>query len=190
MNAHALGVVLATIAAVLFGLTTPFIAWLGGGVGALTTACLLYVGAALGVSLARAAGIGRGMSGHALRRKDLATIVGMAVCGAAIAPVLLVLGLARTTTVAASLALNGEVLFTILLAVAFFREPWRGRVLAGIVAILLGGVLLTLDQARPWSSTCSPSDASARRARARSSASPRSSVPRWRSPPASGRRAG
>ncbi len=146
MNAHALGVVLATIAAVLFGLTTPFIAWLGGGVGALTTACLLYVGAALGVSLARAAGIGRGMSGHALRRKDLATIVGMAVCGAAIAPVLLVLGLARTTTVAASLALNGEVLFTIVLAVAFFREPWRGRVLAGIVAILLGGVLLTLDQ--------------------------------------------
>lgn len=148
MNAHASGVILAMVAAVLFGATTPLIAWLGDGLGAFGTACLLYVGAALGVLLARAAGVVRGLSGHALRSRDLGTIVGMAVCGAAIAPVLLVLGLARTTTVAASLALNGEVLFTIVLAVVFFREPWRGRVLTGIVAILLGGVLLTVDQNR------------------------------------------
>ena len=41
------GVMLAVLAAIAFGVTTPIVAWAGRGVGPLATAALLYAGAAL-----------------------------------------------------------------------------------------------------------------------------------------------
>jgi len=145
MNAFQSGTLLAVLAALLFGVTTPLIKRVGGSVGPLTTAGLLYLGAAFGAALVRASRRRSVVSGRPLARKDLTTIVGMALCGAALAPVLLVLGLARTDAATASLALNAETFFTVLLAVLFYREPWRGRVLVAMVAMVLGGVLLALD---------------------------------------------
>ena len=47
-NPIVLGTMLAALAALAFGATTPFIQRLGAGVGPFTTAALLYLGAAIG----------------------------------------------------------------------------------------------------------------------------------------------
>ena len=66
-NPHRRGVVLAVLAALAFGLATPFVARVGVGVGPFTTAACLYLGAALiGLGLR---GWRRG-TGRALRRSD------------------------------------------------------------------------------------------------------------------------
>ena len=103
------GGLLAIASAVAFGLTTPIIAWAGRDAGPLATAALLYAGAAiaaLGMRVrARAAG-------SALRRRDAARLIGIAIAGAAIAPVCLVWGLVRAGATAGSLVLNLEAVLT------------------------------------------------------------------------------
>ena len=148
MSAHRSGAALALLAAVLFGITAPVIPRVGAGVGPLTTASLLYLGAALAAVGARRRRPEPWAAGRPLVRRDLRTLTAMAVAGAAVAPVLLVLGLARTSATTASLALNAETFFTVALAIAVHREPWRGPVALGMVVMLAGGVLLAADSGR------------------------------------------
>src|SRR6185312_9504077 len=71
-NAIRTGVLFAIIAAVAFGLTAPIIAWAGKGLGPLTTAALLYAGAALA---AGAFQLGRRTGEHRLQRSDARRII-------------------------------------------------------------------------------------------------------------------
>jgi hypothetical protein len=89
MTPIAAGVVLALSSAVAFGVTTPIIAWAGGGLGPLTTAALLYAGAAV---MAGATRLGARATGGSLRRRDVPRIVGIAIAGAAVAPAFLAWG--------------------------------------------------------------------------------------------------
>jgi drug/metabolite transporter (DMT)-like permease len=138
----ATGVLLATAAAVAFGVTTPVIAWAGRGLGPFTTASLLYGGAAV-TALAL-----RTWSGHAaagLRRADLWRVIAVALIGGAIAPTLLAWGLQRAGPTVGSLLLNLEAVFTVLLARALFREPIGLRVALAVAAMAAGGAALTFD---------------------------------------------
>lgn len=128
--------------AIAFGLTTPVIAWAASVTGPLTTACLLYVGAAL-ASLAMQLGATR--SGTSLRRADAPRVVAIAIAGAVIAPVCLVWGLAHTGATAGSLVLNLEAVLTVLLAWIIYREPLGRRVTVAVLIMLAAGVVLTLD---------------------------------------------
>src|SRR5689334_2335609 len=65
------------------------------------------------------------------------------VLGGAVAPVLLMAGLARTTAAAASLLLNLEGLVTMGIAWLVLRENVDRRLLIGAFAILAGAVLLS-----------------------------------------------
>src|SRR3954466_6784915 len=126
-------------AAVMFGVATPVIAWAGRGVFA--TACLLYAGAALVGGGARVIRRGAGSLGRA----DLPRLAMIALCGAAIAPVLLVVGLQRTGALTASLLLNLEAVFTVLIAAR--REAIGARVWIAVAAMASGGAALSLDAA-------------------------------------------
>ncbi len=138
-----LGVLLGLLSAIAFGVTTPVIARMGGGMGPFTTAALLY-GGALIISLAiRTASARRG--GRPLLRRDVPAIVGVAVLGGAIAPVLLAVGIARTGGVTASLALNFEAIFTMFLAWLIHKESLGRRAILGAIAMLGGGALLAVD---------------------------------------------
>jgi drug/metabolite transporter (DMT)-like permease len=142
------GSFLASAAAVLFGLTTPLVKHFGEGVGAFTTAALLYAGAAVGAGLRRAsADEPRVALRHAPR------IAMVAVFGAVIAPVAFAWGLQRSGAVAASLLLNLEAAFTVLLARFFYREPLGQRVLLAVFLMIAGGGLLPLrlDAGGGWS---------------------------------------
>jgi drug/metabolite transporter (DMT)-like permease len=135
------GVTLAALAAVLFGLTVPLLKRASAGLGALTSASLLYLGAALGAAVALALR-GRAAGVLTLARRVPGRIAAVAVLGAIVAPALLVLGLARTDAATGSLLLTLELPFTLLLARAFTRERFGRRALEAAALMLTGSVLL------------------------------------------------
>jgi len=136
------GVLLALGAALSFGLTTPLIQALGRGLGPFTTAGLLYAGAAALALLTR-----RGADQEAqLQRAHLPRLALVALCGGFVAPVLLAAGLQRASGVAASLLLNLEAVFTVILGALVYREPVGRRVIAAVSVIALGGAAVALGR--------------------------------------------
>lgn len=143
MNAPALrGGLLALLAATLFGISTPLVQQLGVGLGAFSTAALLYGGAAVVGALTR-----RPREQEArLQRADLPRLTAMAMFGAAIGPVALAWGLQRTSGASASLMLTLEALFTAVLAWRLYGETMDRRVWLAMLLLLAGGMALVLDQ--------------------------------------------
>jgi drug/metabolite transporter (DMT)-like permease len=135
------GVLLAVLAAVAFGLVTPLVAWAGHDVGPLTTAALLYAGAAATAVLLR---LFVRRTEAPLRRSDAPRLIAIALAGGALAPTLLAWGLQRAGATAGSLLLNLEAVFTVLLAHLFYREHIGRRVIAAVAAMVLGGAVLGL----------------------------------------------
>lgn len=133
----AAGGVLALASALAFGATTPLVQRFGHGVGPFTTAALLYGGAAL---LSMHAGPDRADS--PLSTRDMPRLAAVAALGAVAAPVALAWGLQRTSGVTASLLLNLEALFTVVLARVLWAEPIGARSFAALVAITAAGALL------------------------------------------------
>ncbi len=131
------GGLLALASALAFGATTPFVQRFGRQVGPFATAALLYGGAALFSALP-----GRRRDPLPLRRADLARLLVVAALGAVVAPVALAWGLQRSSGVTASLLLNLEALFTVLLARVLWAEPIGLRLVAALVAMTSGGALL------------------------------------------------
>ena len=138
------GGLLALLAAVLFGLSTPLVQRAGAGCGPWTTAGLLYAGAALMGALSR-----RPAEREArVVRADLPRLLAMAVFGAALAPAALAWGLQRSSATGASLLLTLEALFTALLAAVLYREHLDRRVRIALALLLAGGAILVLDTGR------------------------------------------
>ncbi|OJU89125.1 MAG: multidrug transporter [Burkholderiales bacterium 66-5] len=137
------GGLLALLAAVLFGISTPLVQRVGAGVGAFSTAALLYAGAAIAGVLSRQ----RVDKEARLVRGDLPRLLWMAAFGAMLGPVALAWGLQHTSGTGASLMLTLEALFTALLARLLYGETMDGRVWAAMALLLAGGAALVLDQA-------------------------------------------
>ena len=136
------GGLLALLAALLFGLSTPLVQHFGRGLGAFATAALLYAGAALvGLALRQPA------SREArLRRSDMPLLLAMAALGAVIGPVALAWGLQHTSGSSASLMLSLEAAFTVLLAWRLYGETLDRRVALAMALLLAGGLALVLEQ--------------------------------------------
>jgi drug/metabolite transporter (DMT)-like permease len=142
------GGLLALTAAVLFGVSTPLVQRFGTGIGSLTTAALLYAGAALiGAALRRPV-----EQEARVQRSDAAKLALMALFGAAIGPVALAWGLQHTSGTSASLMLTLEAVFTAVLAWLWYRETLDRRVILAMALLTLGGAALVLDRAETGSS--------------------------------------
>lgn len=142
------GVGFALLAALLFGASTPAAKGLLGNAAPQLLAGLLYAGSGLGLFavwiVRRVRATERDASAEAaLPRADLPWLAGAIVAGGVLAPVLLMLGLARTAASTASLLLNLEGVFTAGLAWLVFREHVHRRIAAGMLAIVAGGALLS-----------------------------------------------
>ena len=136
------GGALALLAAALFGLSTPLVQHFGQGLGAFSTAALLYGGAALVALFQR-----RSAAVEApLRRSDAPRLLAMVAAGAVIGPVALAWGLQRTSGASASLLLTLEAVFTAVLAWRWYGEVLDGRVKTAVALLLAGGGLLVVDQ--------------------------------------------
>ncbi len=130
----------ALLSAALFGASTPLAKILIGTTSPLMLAGLLYLGAGIGLLLWLRGRLKR------IPLSDLPWLAAAVVAGGVIGPALLMFGLARVDGATASLLLNLEAVFTAVIAWVAFRENADRRVLAGMAAIVAGGVVLSFDQ--------------------------------------------
>jgi drug/metabolite transporter (DMT)-like permease len=137
----------ALAAALLFGASTPLAKLLVGAMHPLVLAGLLYLGSGVGLGillLARASGLRGNAAGPTFRipRRDLPWLAGAVLFGGVIGPALLMAGLTSTGAASASLLLNLEAVLTAALAWLAFKENADKQIVAGMAAIVAGGVLL------------------------------------------------
>ncbi len=140
------GAAFAVAAAILFGASTPLAKLLlHDGLDPELLAGLFYLGSGVGLGLTflgrRALGLEAGEA--RLRRQDLPQFSLAVLLGGAVAPVLMMAGLARTSAASAALLQNLEGLATMAIAWVVFRENVDRRLLTGALAILAGAVLLS-----------------------------------------------
>lgn len=138
---RSVGVQAGLAAAVLFGAGTPLAKLLLGSIDPWMLAGLLYVGSGLGLGLYR---LVRRAPRVRLARRELLPLAGAIGFGGVLAPVLLMLGLSGMPATGASLLLNAEGVFTVVLAWVVFRENVDRRILLGMLAIVAGAVVLSV----------------------------------------------
>jgi drug/metabolite transporter (DMT)-like permease len=78
-------------------------------------------------------------------KRDLLVILFVVISGSTLAPLLYLNGLSGSTAVNASLLLNAESLFTVLIAVAFLGERAKRKDWLGAVFLVLGAVFVTTN---------------------------------------------
>jgi drug/metabolite transporter (DMT)-like permease len=144
-----LGALQAVAAAVLFGFAAPFAKRFLIGIPPVEASGLLYLAA--GATLGLVMGIQRIARGTStarrespLRKGDLPNLFGAILFGGLLGPTLLMAGLHYASGTVASLLLNLEAVFTVLMAIAF-GESLGGRGWLGVIAILLGSTALAID---------------------------------------------
>jgi drug/metabolite transporter (DMT)-like permease len=139
------GVPYALAAAALFGASTPLAKVLVGQVPPVLLAGLLYLGSGVGLAALWAvrSRVPGGSQEARLRAADVPWLAGAIAAGGVVGPVLLMVGLGLTPGSTSSLLLNMEGVFTAGLAWVVFRENYDARILLGMVAIVLGGGVLT-----------------------------------------------
>lgn len=140
------GAVFALCSASLFGASTPFAKLLLGTVDPWLLAALLYLGSGVGLGITFLIRKLRGFDAASDQRLDRAgwlSLAGAIFSGGVVGPVLLMIGLSRTSASTASLLLNLEGVMTALLAWFLFKENFDRRIAVGMVAIVGGAATLS-----------------------------------------------
>ena len=148
MKTKALAAVFAILAAALYAINVPLSKLLLEHVGTTMMAAFLYLGAGLGLLVYSVAGkaIGRITIKEPLTRKELPYTVAMVVLDIA-APILLMLGIARTNSANVSLLNNFEIVATSLIAFFIFKEVLTRRLCAAISLVTLASIILGFEGA-------------------------------------------
>lgn len=133
-------------AAVLFGGATPFASRLAGSASPQVLAGLLYLGS--GIVLAASQVLWPSTRQSPITRAEWAPLGGAIVLGGALGPLLLLVGLERTSAASASLLLNLEVVFTALLAWMAFRDGVTRRVALGLGCVVAGALMVSWQPGR------------------------------------------
>ena len=137
-----LSIVYALAAAALFGASTPLAKSLGLGLSPILLAGLLYLGSGIGLAGVRLIR-DRGWAPSGLTPSEWPWLLGAIAFGGILGPVALMFGLTRTASATASLMLNLESVLTAVIAWVIFRENADRRIVLGMLAIVLGGVVLS-----------------------------------------------
>ncbi|MBP0133991.1 MAG: DMT family transporter [Nitrosarchaeum sp.] len=134
-----IGYVFAILSAIMFGSVSVLAKPLVSSVDPILLASLVYIISAITLSpFAR-------KQKQKFTRRDVLLILSIAVCGAVIAPSLYFVGLTHASASDAALIANGEVFFSVLLAVMFFREKLRLVGWIAIILVLSGMVIITTN---------------------------------------------
>ncbi|APD49180.1 EamA family transporter [Synechococcus sp. CS-602] len=136
------GLIAGLLAALFFGLSAPLISVFSRDGSPLMIAALLYGGATFGLLIVRGFVVHQ-QEESPIQRQDLPPLLGISILGGMVGPICLVQGLTLLPAGSASLLLNLEAVFTLLIAVLIGREHLSGKGLIAAVLILSGAVLLT-----------------------------------------------
>jgi drug/metabolite transporter (DMT)-like permease len=139
------GYLYAILAAILFGASTPAAKVLLGSIDSWLLAGLLYLGSAIGLlivfSIQRFSK--QTMIKEApIKYQEWGWLGGAVLLGGIIGPVLLMIGLSKTTAAATSLFLNLESVFTALVAWFVFKEHTDRKIVLGMLSTVVGSLVL------------------------------------------------
>ena len=135
------GTTAAFLAALLFGVSTPAAKALLANADPVMLAAILYLGAGLGLTATRVV-LPAGRGETPLRRSDLPLMLAVALAGAVVAPVLLLVGLRHVSAVTGSLVLNLEAPLTIAIALLLGGEHLGAAGVAGALLVVAGTAAL------------------------------------------------
>ena len=138
-----ISMLLAILAAALFGAATPLSKGLLGTIGPFTLAGLLYLGA--GLALAPWALRGLGSRVKVLNGRNRLYVLGSVLAGGIAGPVLLLFGLSAASSSSVSLWLNLELVATAILGHFLFRDTMTKRSALAAIGILAASVLLSIE---------------------------------------------
>lgn len=146
MNKQNTATLFAILAAALYAVNIPLSKLLLAHVGSTMLAAFLYLGAGLGLLLY--SGLRR-LTGHPsakapLTRKELPYTAAMVVLDIA-APILLMAGVARTTSASVSLLNNFEIVATSIIALVVFREVISRTLWLAIVLVTAASAILSFE---------------------------------------------
>lgn len=135
----------AFLAAVLFGISIPFSKLLLTSIPPIFLAGLLYFGAGLGMSVVSSVNSKKSAyKESSLAKSDLRWVIVIVILNI-LAPILLLFGLAITTSANASLLFNFEIAATALAAAVFFKEALNKRIITAILLILTASIILSFE---------------------------------------------
>jgi len=134
-----LGYICAILAAVMFGSVSTLAKPLVSTTSPLLLSSMIYL-----IASATLTPLARKQS-FPNTKKNYFLIIAIAICGAVIAPSLFFIGLTHASASDAALIANGEVFFSVLLAIAFFKERLGKIGYVATVMILAGMIIVTTD---------------------------------------------
>jgi drug/metabolite transporter (DMT)-like permease len=134
-----LGYLFAILAAIMFGSVSTLAKPVVSTVNPLLLSSLIYlIAAATLTPLAQ-------KQSFPASKKNYFLILTVSACGAIIAPSLFFVGLTHASASDAALIANGEVFFSVLLAIAFFKEKLEKIGYVSAALILAGMIIVTTD---------------------------------------------
>ncbi|OGS07676.1 MAG: hypothetical protein A2270_05770 [Elusimicrobia bacterium RIFOXYA12_FULL_51_18] len=136
-------------AAFLFALSVPLGKTLLNSLKPLELSALCYLGGGGGLLIYKllSGRAERGAGEAPFEKKDLPYVAGFTVAGGVLAPAFLFTGLNLSSSSAASLLLNFELVFTALIAVLFFKEHGGWRFWLAAFLVTAGGMALSFEPA-------------------------------------------
>ncbi len=138
--------IFAVLAAAFYAVNIPLSKLLLAKTGPTMLAAFLYLGAGIGmvIYMALRKTSGAKAEKEPLGRKDLPYVIAMVALDIA-APILLMLGVERTTSANASLLNNFEIVATSLIALIIFREFISKKLWTAIFLVTAASIILSLD---------------------------------------------
>ena len=146
MKTKNLAVFYAIFAAALYAINIPLSKLLVEHIGPTMMAALLYIGAGIGMLLFSIIKkkIGKAPHKEPLTRKELPYTISMVVLDIA-APILMMIGIGKTTSANVSLLNNFEIVATSIIALTFYREFISKRLWIVIGMVTLASIMLSFE---------------------------------------------
>lgn len=151
-NESTKAILLAVLAAVLFGICSPVSKLLLDDLSPTFMAALLYLGAGFGMLLVQMSRLllKRQRTEAKMTKKELPYIAAMILLDIG-APIFLMIGLTMTTASTASLLNNFEIVATSSIAMIFFKEQLDKRMWFAIVLIVISSMILSVEDLKSLS---------------------------------------
>lgn len=150
---HIYSLILALLAAILFGVSAPLSKLLLGEIDPIVLAAFLYLGSGIGLLIIKMIQTATKLANKAeakLVRSDIKWLAGATLSGGIIAPIILLYSLDATPAATASLLLNFESVATTILAAIVFKEAVSRRAWWAILLITAASVMLSINIDSIW----------------------------------------
>jgi drug/metabolite transporter (DMT)-like permease len=144
MQTKLVSIIYAILAALCYGISIPISKILLENIPPVFIAGLLYIGGGMGMLLIKLIKKENLLKEAKLTKNEMPYVIGMVILDV-LAPIFLMLGLAKTTAATASLLNNFEIVATSVIALIIFKETIGRKTWIAIVFITIASVILSVE---------------------------------------------